>query len=150
MSLYYYATHNHIFLIDMIKNYFCSTFRMQAIQELILKFMHFPLTYKLDIYIAASFIYLFLVISSIHPKNVNQMQNSLFFSAKYNVFIYCNFLYIIEIFLYKHLIQDFENHALFPKTLTDIIKWVINTLFKNIVLFILSYLLFLFLFAFEI
>ena len=112
--------------------------------------MYFLLIYKLDIHIVASPIYLFLAISSIYFKNINWIQDSLFFSAKYSAFIYYNVLYTISISLYKYLIQDFEDSTLQLKTLTNIIKRFINTYCKNTILFILSHLLFLCLFAFEI
>ena len=72
-SLHYHATHNYALLMDIEKYCFSSTPIIQAIQKLILKFMHFLLIYKLDIHIAASFIYSFLAISSIHSKDVNQI-----------------------------------------------------------------------------
>ena len=148
--LHLHATHNHVILIDMEKNYFSPTSTMQANQRLILKFMYFLLIYKLVIHIAASPIYSSLAISSIYPKDVNWMQDSLFFPAKYSAFIYCNVLYTIDIPLCEYLIQDFEDATLLLKTLTDIIKRFTNTYCKNTVPFILSHPLFLRLFAFGI
>ena len=150
LFLHLHATHNHAILMNMKKNCFTSTSIIQAIQKLILKLMHFLLIYKLHIYITASFIYSFLAISSIYPKDLNQIQNSLFFLAKYSVFTYCNILYTISIFLCKYLIQNFQDPSLLFETLTNIIKRFTNTYYKNTVLFILSHLLLLCLFAFEI
>lgn len=112
--------------------------------------MHFLLTYKLDIHTAASSIYSFLAISSIHPKDVNRMQDSLSFSAKYSALIYCNVLYTIEISLHQYSTQHFNNPIFPPETLTDIIKRFTNTYCKNTAPFISSHLLLLRLFAFGI
>ena len=141
------STHNHSLLIEMEKKCFSPTPKMQAIQKLILKLMHFLLTYQLDIHTAASPIYSFLAISSIHPEDTDQMRDSLFFSARYSGFIYCNVLYTIGISLRQYAIQNFAFPA---KTLTEILRQFTDTYCKNTTPYISSHLLILRLLAFGI
>ena len=131
----------------MEKKCFSPTPKMQAIQKLILKLMHFLLTYQLDVHTAAFPIYSFLAISSIHPEDTDQMRDSLFFPAKYSGFIYCNVLYTIGISLHQYSIQNFASPV---KTLTEILRQFTDIYCKNTTPYISSHLLILRLLAFGI
>lgn len=117
-SSYLYAQTISI-LIDIEKRYFSSILKIYIIQKLILKLIYFLFIYQLDIYTAAFFIYFFLAISSIHLKKTDQIKDLLFFSAKYTRYIYCNILYIIEIFLHQYSINNF---VFLTKILTEILR----------------------------